>query len=125
IFPIIEPGTEKEGKIPDILKYSFGGKKPLDLTSKEQLRTLDVIATGRAWNAPQEALDAVEAVVSDGVGFLSWGGFGIVTPGHGPQVDRINGFKEGQYGLGRRRAECEVIGEHPILGKLSGKQGET
>ena len=51
-------------------------------------------------------LDAVEGAMNDGVGLLSWGSLGIVTPGHNPQVDRINGFAEGQYGLGRGSAEA-------------------
>ena len=119
LIPLIEPGSESAAGIATALQTAFKGVPPRDVTNAAELSTLDVIVTSRSVNALPAALSAVESAVSSGVGLLHWCDFGTVTPGYGdPIVQRLRGLSPAAFGYNWGPVECEVVAEHPILGKL-------
>jgi hypothetical protein len=123
IAPILDPGTETDPKIVRLVGVYFLGKHAIDSTSAEALGKLDVIVAPRIWMLRDDARQAIESAVTNGTGLLIRDGLGCMEPGHGPDVSRLSGFAESQFGYNAHPMDCEVIGEHPILGKLSGKIG--
>lgn len=119
--PVVEPNTETLGKLPLTLQSNFGSTPVTDVTSVEALRRLDVIVFNHVADVPPEALDAIEAAVKAGTGLYVRQHMGTGEPGFTPQVKRMLLLAEGQYGWNPRPVECEIVGEHPILGSLSGR----
>ncbi len=125
LMPMIEPNTAAVPEIKKLLDLWFKDKPPVNAFDPEALKKLDVIVAPRIWALPDEARVAIEAAVKNGTGLLARNGLGCMSPGGGPEVSRLNGFAESQFGYNAHPMECEVIGSHPILGKLSGKLGQS
>jgi RNA polymerase sigma factor (sigma-70 family) len=119
LIPVVEPGTETDPDIAGILKTTFRHMDPINGGDVNQLMTLDVIACPRVWDETPEVMSAVEGAVRQGKGLLILAGFAMTSPGPSPQVDRINGLKNGRYEATQEEVDCEVIADHPLLGKLS------
>jgi hypothetical protein len=118
LIPVIESGSETDEALNAVLSKYFPGKKPVIAVDTAHLAGLDVIVAVRICNAPDDLLNAVEGRVKEGAGLLIRRCFGVVTPEFTPQVTALNGFVEGQHGLGRGKASGKVIAQHPLLGKL-------
>jgi hypothetical protein len=93
-------------------------KTPIDAPDSKALETLDVIVAPRIWLVPDDARAAIEAAVTHGTGLLARDGIGCMDPGSGPDISRLNGFRESQFGYNPHPMECEVIAAHPLLGAL-------
>jgi hypothetical protein len=125
LVPILEPGTASVPEMKKLLDLWFKDKSPVDVFDPEALKKLDVIVAPRIWMLPDEALAAIEAAVKSGTGLLARNGLGCMRPGSGPEVSRLSGFTESAFAYNPHPMECEVIGSHPILGKLAGKIGQS
>src|SRR5207244_12884807 len=66
-----------------------------------------------------EGMEAMDRCVREGTGLLIWSGFASITPGSGEQVAHLNGLAEGQYAWNPQPVECEVLDDHPLLGKIA------
>ncbi len=123
VYPLVEPGTESEPRIVKLIGVYFLGKHSIDVTNSDALSKLDVIVAPRIWMLRDDARQAIESAVEKGTGLLIRDGLGCFDPGTGPDVSRLSGFTDSSFAYNPHPMECEVIGEHPILGKLSGKIG--
>jgi RNA polymerase sigma factor (sigma-70 family) len=124
MVPVIERGTEKNGELPQLLATYFPGKTPVIASDPAQLKTLDVLVAG-SMLVPGEVLDAIEASVNAGMGFMIRSPFAVRQPGRTPQVLRLYGLSEGTYNYQQNAADCDVLVEHPILDSRTGKRGEV
>ena len=119
LIPIVEPGTAEDPDLLAALKTSFKGKPAIDATDRNQISTLDVIVCPRVWNETPEVMNAIESAVSRGAGLLVGAGFAMQTPGPGDRTDRLNGLAQGCWAMSDPQGiECDVIADHPLLGKL-------
>lgn len=123
LFPIIEPGTENINDIPEVLQQWFPRQTVLDGSKPEQLQDLDVIITFMASAMKAEVLDAIERVASDGVGLIIYSDTGGFSPGRTPQIARLTGMEGSTHAfkMGDPPVACVVVGEHALLGRISGK----
>jgi len=119
LIPVVEPGTENDPKIIDMVRTTFLHVSPLNGADPNQLMTLDVIVLPRVWNETPEVMNAIESAARQGKGVLIVAGFAVTSPGASPQVDRLNGLKGGGYRASDDAVDCEVIADHPLLGTLS------
>ena len=119
LIPVVEPGTETDPKITAMVRTTFLHVSPINGAEASQLMTLDVIVLPRVWNETPEVMNAIEFAARQGKGILIVAGFAVTSPGSSPQVDRLNGLKEGNYQASANAVDCEVIADHPLLGKLS------
>jgi hypothetical protein len=122
LIPVIEPGTAADDQLARILSLYFATETPLDASKAEDLKQLDVlVATGQP-DMNAAVLSAIEQSVMGGMGFLQHG-FGFVSPGFTPQIDRITGITRGIRGYSDEPVSADVLGSHPLLGDLSGQGG--
>jgi len=119
MIPVVEPGTENDPDITDMVRTTFLHVSPINGAEANQLMTLDVIVLPRVWNETPEVMNAIEFAARQGKGVLIVAGFAVTSPGPSPQVDRLNGLKEGGYRASGDAVDCEVIAHHPLLGTLS------
>ena len=119
MIPVVEPGTEKDPKIIEMVRTTFLHVSPLNGADSSQLMTLDVIVLPRVWNETTEVMDAIEFAARQGKGVLIVAGFAMTSPGPSPQVARLNGLKEASYRASDDAVDCQVIADHPLLGTLS------
>jgi RNA polymerase sigma factor (sigma-70 family) len=119
LIPVVEPGTEKDPKIIDMVRTTFLHVSPINGADAGQLMTLDVIVLPRVWNETPEVMNAIESAARQGKGVLVVAGFGMTSPGASAQVDRLNGLKESIYRASEDAVDCQVIADHPLLGILS------
>ncbi|MGD0389754.1 MAG: sigma-70 family RNA polymerase sigma factor [Tepidisphaeraceae bacterium] len=119
LIPVVEPGTENDPKIIDMVRTTFLHVSPINGADSSQLMTLDVIVLPRVWNETPEVMNAIEFAARQGKGVLIVAGFAVTSPGPSPQVDRLNGLKEAKYGASDDAVDCQVIADHPLLGTLS------
>jgi RNA polymerase sigma factor (sigma-70 family) len=119
LIPVVEPGTEKDPKIIDMVRTTFLRVSPINGADSSQLMTLDVIVLPRVWNETTDVMNAIEFAARQGKGVLIVAGFGMTSPGNSPQVDRLNGLKKGNYRASDDAVDCQVIADHPLLGTLS------
>jgi RNA polymerase sigma factor (sigma-70 family) len=122
--PVVEPGTEDTPQLARLLNSNFPGKKPLDSASLEDLQTLDVLVAQAAHNVPAGTQTAIHEAVHQGLGFLNRG-FMTVQPGFTPLYGDLAGMKAVNYGYNMGPVECEIVGDSPLLGDLSGHVGKT
>jgi hypothetical protein len=122
ITPIIEPGTEKQGEMPSILAQHFVHKQPVDGFNPAELRKFDVIFAHTVFNMQPEMAKALVAAVKDGVGYVQQAG-GAVNPGYTADLNLLAGMNDGEYGWNGGPVNCEIVGDHPLLGELSGATG--
>lgn len=125
LIPVIEPGTETDPLLAEMLARQFRGVAPINGHDAGQLGTLNVLVAAQVWAATPEMIAATDEAVSNGLGLLIRQAFGDWRPGFTPQVLRLHGLKEGAYARTtpwNKFVPAEIIGEHPILGTLSGKQ---
>src|SRR5207248_7753761 len=69
-----------------------------------------------------------EAVENGGVGLLIRQGFGDARPGYTAENCRLHGLEDARMGSNdpwRNPAPSAIVGQHPILGKLSGQTQAT
>jgi hypothetical protein len=125
LMPILEADTKDEEGIAKLLNMWFIAKPLIDAADAEALKKLDVIVAPRIWMLPNESRVAIEAAVTNGTGLLARNGLGCMEPGSGPEVSRLSGFDESAFGYNPHPMDCEIIGAHPILGRLSGKTDQT
>lgn len=120
IYPIIDPGSENAGQLPSILHGGFPTAKPINGADLDELRKLDVILTNYNANMRDDVLLAIESAVNGGVGLI-WQGAGSITPGYTPVVKRLAGMSDAEYGWNPGDVDCQVVGDHPLLGSLAGQ----
>ena len=125
LIPVIEPGTETDPPLAQILQRQFAGIAPINGHDAAELGTLNVLVAAQVWAATPEMLAAANQAVNNGLGLLIRQAFGDWRPGFTPDVLRLHGLKDGGYARTtpwNKPIPAEIIGEHPILGTLSGKQ---
>jgi len=122
LYALIEPGSEKEPDLVAKLNTHFKTRPKLDVTNVTALRQLDVIVANCVNNVPDPALTALETVVGEGKGLFIRCVMGDFEPGFTAQVSRLHGLSDGAYAWNKEPVEALVVGEHPILGTLSGKK---
>jgi RNA polymerase sigma factor (sigma-70 family) len=126
MWAVLEPGSEEDPSIAQIVQDVFGGRQ-LNGGDPEQLRTCDVIVAAGIRNATPEVLRALEYAVNEGTGLLAWICIGVNKPGVAdPIVQKLNGLSNSPDHGGRFDLEWidgQVIGTHEILGNLSGRVG--
>jgi hypothetical protein len=87
------------------------------------LHRFDVIVASMCHDVPPAALESIESAVKDGTGLHIRQCLGGRVPGlTNPLVLRLRGFSRGVPGFSTGTLECTVVGEHSILGSLSGKR---
>jgi len=121
LYALIEPGSEKQADLLAKLNTHFKTRPKLDVTDVAALRQLDVIVANCVNNVPDAALKAIETVVGEGKGLFIRCVMGDFEPGFTPQVARLHGLSDGAYAFNKEPVEADVVGEHAILGTLSGK----
>ncbi|HEY1923131.1 MAG TPA: sigma-70 family RNA polymerase sigma factor [Tepidisphaeraceae bacterium] len=126
LIPVVEPETASNPDLARILSANFPREAPVDGSSVQDLKKLDVIVSQAAHNVPWEVQQAMLQAVHDGVGFLNRG-FMTVTPGYTPLYASLSGVDDVVYGWSNnyRQLKCEVVGNHPLLGDLAGQTGKT
>ncbi len=123
LIPVIEPRTRGSAEMTKVLRQNFPGIRPLDASNVDDLRKLDVLVATAAADVPFEVLSAVDQSVRQGMGLVQRQ-FGYLTPGYTPQVGELCGFPVGTFGWNPQSVDCEVVGNHPLLGDLSGQIGK-
>jgi hypothetical protein len=124
LIPVIEPGTARKGQLPRILDQNFAGAAPIDVTNLEEMRKLDVLSATAAANLPEDVIKAITQRVREGMGFIQRQP-GYITPGYNAETNDLCGFTDGVFGWSANAVECEVVGNHPLLGDLSGQINKT
>ncbi|MGD0464337.1 MAG: hypothetical protein ABSB74_17780 [Tepidisphaeraceae bacterium] len=124
LLPVIEPRTRGGAEMTKVLWQNFPGVTPLDASRVEDLGKLDVLVATAAADVPDEVLKSIDQSVRQGMGLVQRQ-LGYITPGYTPQIDELCGFSVGTFGWNARAVECEVVGNHPLLGGLAGKLGAT
>ena len=95
------------------------------MTDTAALRQLDVIVASQAHEPPIPALESIEAAVKGGTGLFVRRCLGSCSPGV-PVVANLLGLATAEpLGATDEPVECVVVGEHPILGRLSGQTSFT
>jgi hypothetical protein len=89
-----------------------------------ELGKLDVLVATAAANVPFQVLGAIDQSVRHGMGLVQRQ-FGYLTPGYIPQVGELCGFPVGTFGWNPKPIDCEIVGNNPLLGDLSGQIGKT
>ncbi len=125
LYALIEPGSEKQPDLVAKLNAHFKTRPKLDVTDPRALRQVDVIVANAINNATDPALAALETVVGEGKGLLVRCVLGDFEPGFTPVVSRLHGLSDGAYAWNKDAVQAEIVGQHPILGRLSGKTGTT
>jgi hypothetical protein len=125
VRPILDVGPEAQAGAAKVLGVYFAGKTAIYSNDVEGLKALDVIVAPRIWFLSDEARTSIEAAVTNGTGLLIRDGLGCMGPGSGPEVSRLNGFVDSGFGYNAHPMDCQVIADHPILGKLTMQTGET
>jgi hypothetical protein len=124
LIPVIEPDTARNTQLQRVLSQYFPGATPLDAGKVQDLQKLDVLVAMSAANVPDNVLSAIDQSVRQGMGLLQRQ-LGYLTPGYTPRVNALCGFADGTFGWNAGPVECEVVGNHPLLGSLAGKIGTT
>jgi hypothetical protein len=125
VRPILDVGPEAQAAVAKLLGVYFPGKTAIYSSDVEALKALDVIVAPRIWDLADEARTSIEAAVTNGTGLLIRDGLGSWEPGSGPDVSRLSGFDESHFGYNAHPMDCQVIADHPILGKLTVQTGES
>jgi hypothetical protein len=124
--PLIEPDSATDEVLRGQLRKNFAAAaatQPIDVTSADALRKLDVIMCNFIANVPAPALDAIEAAVKDGAGLYVRTSLGTTSPTLTPQVKRLLLLDEARFGMSAQDVPCEVVGTgHPLLGRLTAGQ---
>ncbi|HTL28317.1 MAG TPA: sigma-70 family RNA polymerase sigma factor [Tepidisphaeraceae bacterium] len=126
MWAVLEPGSEEDPSIAQIVQDVFGGRQ-LNGADVSQLQKCDVIVAAGVRNATPEVLRTLEYVVNEGTGLMIWICIGVTSPGvSDPVMQKLNGLKSspdhgGQFAL--EWMDARVVGTHEILGNLSGRIG--
>jgi hypothetical protein len=124
LIPVIEPGTFGSAEMTKVLWQNFPAVHPLDASSVEDLRKLDVLIATAAADVPDNVLNAMDQSVRQGMGLVQRQ-LGYLSPGYTPLVNELCGFSAGSFGWNPKSVDCEVVATHPLLGDLSGQIGKT
>jgi hypothetical protein len=124
LVPVIEPNTGKKGQLPRILAQNFAGETPLIATNPDDMRKLDVLSATAAANLREDVIKAISQRVREGMGFLQRQP-GYIVPGYNAETNDLCGFADGVFGFSLNPVECEIVGNHPLLGDLSGQTNKT
>ena len=124
LIPVIEPNTARKGQLPRLLAQNFPGESPIDATNLDEMRKLDVLSATSSGNLPENVINSITQRVREGMGFLERQP-GYITPGYNAETNDLCGFTDGVFGWSPNSVECEVVGNHPLLGDLSGLTGKT
>jgi hypothetical protein len=123
VSPVIESGSETEADLGRKLDLHFYGKRALNVADATALGALNVIVINDPIVLPADALDAIEAAVTEGTGLFIRQGRGIESPGPTPQLCRLLGLKDARYAWNPEPVACEIVGISPLLGKLARERG--
>src|ERR1700722_15129967 len=124
LVPVIEPNTASKGNLPRILSQNFPEEAPFDVTNIDQMRRLDVLDATANANLRNDVLAIITQRVSEGMGLLERQ-IGYLTPGYNDQTNPLCGFTDGVFGWNANPIECEIVGNHPLLGDLANNPGKT
>jgi len=124
LIPVIESSGRGGAEMTKVLWQNFPGVHALDASNVDDLRKLNVLVATGAADVPDEVLQAIDQSVRQGMGLLQRQ-IGYITPGYTPQIDELCGFTVGTFGWNPKPIDCEVVGNHPLLGDLSGNIGKT
>jgi RNA polymerase sigma factor (sigma-70 family) len=122
LVPLIDRSTENDPQlIPLLAAKELAGQKPIDDCDPLALQGVDVIVANQA-NVGGKVFEAIERAVENGTGL-------VMRQACPPdfifdqQVLRICGLVQGQYAYKPyEELRAQVVGEHPLLGRLSGKK---
>jgi hypothetical protein len=120
LYAVIEPGTERMGELPLLLREHGLAEKTIDGFNPDELSQLDAIFICACANMRNEMLVALDIALSRGVGLVSVSSIGVLTPGESaPAVERITGLQQAEYTWrGFQDSTCLTTSKHPILGEL-------
>jgi hypothetical protein len=124
LVPVVESNTARKGQLPRILAQNFAGQTPLDVTNPDDLRKLDVLCATASGNLRENVINAIAGRVREGMGFLQRQP-GYITPGYNAETNDLCGFTDGVFGWSPNPVECEIVGNHPLLGDLAGRANKT
>jgi len=124
LVPVVEPGTVHNPQLQRILTQYFADETPIDVTDDNAMQTLDVLSVTSAADLQDDAVRAITRHVRDGMGLLQRQP-GYLVPGYNAQTNALCGFRDGVFGWSASPVECEVVGNHPLLGDFSGQVGKT
>ncbi len=120
LYPVIEKGTAAIGEMPAILKQYFPKQTTIiNGYDADELKKLDVVFAHMIFNMKSEMSVALMRAVQDGLGYVQQSG-GAVNPGYSAENTALAGMSEAEYGWNPHEVDCQVVGEHPLLGALSG-----
>ncbi len=114
VAAIIEPGTENDDALREVLKELELAGKWLHGTDIEALKGLDVIVSGSNQNMRAEVVAAIVDAVKSGVNFLNFDAFGTVS-GHNEHIEELLGIGEARSHWRAQPLPCEVVESHPLL----------
>jgi hypothetical protein len=126
LIPVVEGNSARRNPLRKLLADEFPDTPPLDVSKVADLRKLNVLVATSAANVPNNDLRAIDLRVREGMGLLQRQ-LGYLTPGYnnGTQVDELCGYDVGTFGWNPKPVDCDVIGDHPLLGDLAGQTGKT
>jgi hypothetical protein len=118
LWAVIEPGTDGEDRIPEIVKHSFGGRV-VHGDKVEELSKLDVVIAPHIPHTPPEVMHALEIAVRErGLGLLNWMNLGGMTPGMADaDTLALAGFESMKWSASGEPVDCEIVTDHPVVGK--------
>jgi hypothetical protein len=126
LIPVVEGNSARRNPLRKLLADEFPDSAPLDATKVSDLRKLNVLVATSAANVPDNVLRAIDESVHQGMGLLQRQ-LGYLTPGYNNHtlVNELCGYDVGTFGWNAKPVECEVVGNHPLLGDLAGQTGKT
>jgi hypothetical protein len=123
LIPVIEPHTADHEELARILSLYFPMEAPLDASSVDDLKQLDVLVAPGQPDMTASVLASIDESVTNGLGLLQHG-LGFVSPGFTPQIERLTGVANGIRGWSPNPIPADIVGAHPLLGDLSGQFGK-
>ncbi len=125
LFAIIEPGTETDDDVIEVVTDNFPQDHVLDGTDAKSLAFLDVIVCSRDWAVNRDVLVAVRQAVEGGVGLLRqmplWAAKTdpntgeIVGDPHSDAANALERVSGSEYFNQRPLTDCRVVADHPLV----------
>jgi DNA-binding Lrp family transcriptional regulator len=126
--PVVEPNSIADRELASKLTHYFPGEIPLEVTDVSALNRLQVLIASEIHHPPDEALEAIEQAVRGGMGLVVRQCLGGDDSGYAKRMVRnLRLFSEAEPDVVRATGigQAIVVGEHPLLGTLSGQSNMT
>jgi len=126
LIPVVEGNSARRDPLRKLLADEFPDTAPLDAAKLSDLRKLNVLVATSAANVPDNVQRAIDQSVHQGMGLLQRQ-LGYLTPGYNNHslVNELCGYDVATFGWNPKPVDCEIVGNHPLLGDLAGQTGKT